>query len=1319
MSVTAYFLSNNAEGTLTGGGAQNKKLETAPAAGTWSPAVGTSTTVYSSFFSPSGDPGVGGLTGLFYIAVDITVGNTNALYNVVLNRVNSSGVVQTTATGTETTVGTSGTYFFKFAGQSLGTWASGDRLRIDVKIRNSSSMTAISAGGVTYNYGSPQSAWASLPWNPNILADPEAQDSVNWSASGGGLTANATTAPDGNATSEAYTENTSSTLHGVAPSTSPKLPADAFVFAGYIKPGTRTSFAIQINTTEVSSFDLTTATPTPASGYTAGAYAAQNGFYRIYASKTFAAGVTGTRFGGYSGGTTYLGTSATFSLWGLTCEPGSEPSAYTGLATSGSTAINPLFSKALATVGPFKSAGGNYYLFGRASNPDIGLVVAKASDPTSTWSAVGTPQLTSGSLTIQYVSAYQVADVIHLLVTAANASTAVSYFYYQFNMATDTWSITGETVQTAIDTRDTATNARYTGGIVVRSGGNVVLHMQSARTASGGASYARTSYRIRTGANTYGTLTAVSPTGANDYDCQGAAIDTADRVYLPYHAYGPSSGQGGKTLNASNTLTAVNLTVGATTVIGFFDSTVFANSGDKYIYAGGGTAFAGSAIYGSAADGITTASSQSADTGASFTALVGPARVLADGANIYIVGGTPDNAANPITTLYAYKSTDSGANFAAKVSMGAYAIPASIAGLSRDSKVYLRGSNYVIPLVANDNGTLKYIEYTVRTSGPQIDFANTLGAVTLSAAATNAEVISAPITLGAVIASSGSTHPDLLDSSITLGAVTSSSGSTHPDLLDSAKTLGAVTVSSTILAAEALASSVTLGADTASATATAAEALTATITTGAVTSSSGSTHPDALDASITLGAVTSSSGSTHPDQLDSSITLGAVTAASTLAAAEKLDSSITLATVTDAGTMTAAEALTSSITLAGVTASATATGAEVLASSITLGAVTSSSTSTHPDSLDGSITLGAVTSSSTSTHPDSLDAALQIAAVTASATAAAAEALTSSITLDGITASATATVAEKLDSSITLGGVTSTAALTVAENLDASITLDATSIFWSSATGFIDASFTLGAVTGAATMTAADKTDASIAAASVTVAATASVAASVNAAITLSPVTTAGTAAAAEVLTSSITLGAATAAADLTGREALTSSITLGGVSLASSASVATSLSFFSTVGVSAQATLYGALAVNIAATVGPTLITAAISHPAAGLHLDADLTLGGISVTSALATHEAASFSATLGDVSFAGTLALTDRIDAAITLAAASFSSDSTVIFGFSFAGTILTTVSATLAAQLALDANVQASEIAASAFAYAYYRRVVFGRIRSLRN
>jgi hypothetical protein len=143
VAVTVYFLSNT-DSDQTGGLDFNKALvSSSPAIGTISFSVNTNTTETSFAWTPAGLPGLLGITGSYTVRVVVSTANNNGRLAISLSRVNSAGVVQTTSTATAEQTTSAGTLTFSLGSVNLGTWAAGDRLRVNYVFRNASTMTAI------------------------------------------------------------------------------------------------------------------------------------------------------------------------------------------------------------------------------------------------------------------------------------------------------------------------------------------------------------------------------------------------------------------------------------------------------------------------------------------------------------------------------------------------------------------------------------------------------------------------------------------------------------------------------------------------------------------------------------------------------------------------------------------------------------------------------------------------------------------------------------------------------------------------------------------------------------------------------------------------------------------------------------------------------------------------------------------------------------------------------------------------------------------------------------------------------------------------
>jgi hypothetical protein len=175
-TVTGYQISNTAS-DLTGVG-QNKALVTSGAtAGSWSgQSLGSASLVHGSFFTPSGDPGANGIASKFItVRLNVTSGNANLRYSAQAVRVNSSGTVQALGPSSdETASGVSAVYTLQVPTTGLGTWASGDRLELRIRIQN---RTTNSTQSTTITYASYASSvhagWsnATSKWNYGDKAD--------------------------------------------------------------------------------------------------------------------------------------------------------------------------------------------------------------------------------------------------------------------------------------------------------------------------------------------------------------------------------------------------------------------------------------------------------------------------------------------------------------------------------------------------------------------------------------------------------------------------------------------------------------------------------------------------------------------------------------------------------------------------------------------------------------------------------------------------------------------------------------------------------------------------------------------------------------------------------------------------------------------------------------------------------------------------------------------------------------------------------------------------------------------------------------------
>lgn len=156
-TFTAYWLSLTAS-DLTGPNPSDwSKASTSSPVGwdgstTLSCSVTKNSTERNYMFTPAGVPGTSGATGDYHLFLRIATGDSNIRVSFQLHRVNSSGTVQSSSSTTaEQTPTSSAMMQFSLTGVNLGTWNAGDRLRVDIIVRNTA--TSGSAKTITLDLG--------------------------------------------------------------------------------------------------------------------------------------------------------------------------------------------------------------------------------------------------------------------------------------------------------------------------------------------------------------------------------------------------------------------------------------------------------------------------------------------------------------------------------------------------------------------------------------------------------------------------------------------------------------------------------------------------------------------------------------------------------------------------------------------------------------------------------------------------------------------------------------------------------------------------------------------------------------------------------------------------------------------------------------------------------------------------------------------------------------------------------------------------------------------------------------------------------------
>lgn len=142
MAQTFYLGSTASD--LTGGADWNRYLEqTTETAGTVNAPVAAGATEVQYGFTRAGVPSGGIVPGDFTVELENTQASTARHASIQLHRVDSSGVVQASSSiSAEQTLSPTGVKTFSFTGVDLGTWSSGDRLRVDYRFRNSGGLAS-------------------------------------------------------------------------------------------------------------------------------------------------------------------------------------------------------------------------------------------------------------------------------------------------------------------------------------------------------------------------------------------------------------------------------------------------------------------------------------------------------------------------------------------------------------------------------------------------------------------------------------------------------------------------------------------------------------------------------------------------------------------------------------------------------------------------------------------------------------------------------------------------------------------------------------------------------------------------------------------------------------------------------------------------------------------------------------------------------------------------------------------------------------------------------------------------------------------------
>ena len=317
-------------------------------------------------------------------------------------------------------------------------------------------------------------------------------------------------------------------------------------------------------------------------------------------------------------------------------------------------------------------------------------IISASSDtaPETAWSSIATK--TGFTTAILNLAAYQVGNVIHMLVQdGTGPATLVATKYLSFNMSTDTFLATTETVSAASILTGTAASG-WGCSLVVRSNGNVVCFYNGVQTKVS-TNWSRVYYRVRTGVATFAAAEAMVDAGLGvNNTAPIAVLGSSDRTHLLFfngtntlQRHLTSANVLGTVASTGATAAALDVcTFGATSHIGFTPAQTF-----RWTSADNPTVTAASVTFGT------------------------PTRTVNDGADVHALY---QNSAD--SDLYVKKSTDSGATFGTGTNVFTATVTAADANVSKNQTAYQRGSSIVFPYIVNDNATLKYNEAVIRST---------------------------------------------------------------------------------------------------------------------------------------------------------------------------------------------------------------------------------------------------------------------------------------------------------------------------------------------------------------------------------------------------------------------------------------------------------------------------------------------------------------------------------------------------------------------------------------------------------------------------
>lgn len=354
-------------------------------------------------------------------------------------------------------------------------------------------------------------------------------------------------------------------------------------------------------------------------------------------------------------------------------------------------------------------AGGNVYVFGKGTTTNL-LRAFKATDPTSSFSNVGTDVTMTSTQAILGIDAVQSGNEIHVVTIDGATTTEVDLRYHVFNTSSDTWTTSNETILDDYDLVSTAAGAHVAVGI--RSDGDVIVLYNGPLVASGGNR--ERVYYARRESGSWTVDIEVGNGGATSWYAGGVVPGSSDRMHFFFLDDGANDAYQ-RCLTSANALetfpSAIDTTVNTTQLSALQTGAYYESGGAtkiRYPWQDA-TGLILMSFKCDSADAPTMSKDDGIDGATSMESGEYRAGFAANGTTLWCV--YVDSVASDLYTLSNVDDAgwDAPASFQAAVSNGVR------------TNVYVRNGNNVLAIVANDNSNPTYTEKDLGAAGSSVD----------------------------------------------------------------------------------------------------------------------------------------------------------------------------------------------------------------------------------------------------------------------------------------------------------------------------------------------------------------------------------------------------------------------------------------------------------------------------------------------------------------------------------------------------------------------------------------------------------------------